>query len=112
MNKQINEQNSFSTEEKIGQLVGQASMCWSNIDQAGVFNSQEAKLVVDKLMLIVDDVVEKRNREWESQINDFIPIFKEQGAWEERNKQIMKDLMKIGLRDWSMRHPLIDGTTA
>ena len=37
-------------EEKVMQAIGEASMCWSNIEGAGVFDSTKAKQVGDDLM--------------------------------------------------------------
>ncbi len=37
-------------EEKVMQAIGEASMCWSNIDGAGVFDSGAAKRIGDELL--------------------------------------------------------------
>jgi len=37
---------------KIGELVGEASMCWTELPQ-GVFESERAKRIVDDIMLIL-----------------------------------------------------------
>ncbi len=37
-------------DEKIMQSIGEASMCWSNIDGAGVFNSERAKQIGNDLL--------------------------------------------------------------
>ena len=37
-------------DEKVMQAIGEASMCWSNIDGAGVFDSEKAKQVGDDLL--------------------------------------------------------------
>ena len=37
-------------EEKIMQAMGEASMCWSNIQGAGEFDSKEAKRIGDDLL--------------------------------------------------------------
>jgi len=37
-------------DEMIMQAVGEASMCWSNIEGAGVFNSEKAKKIGDNLL--------------------------------------------------------------
>ena len=37
---------------KIGELVGEASMCWSELP-GGVFESERAKRIVDDIMLIL-----------------------------------------------------------
>lgn len=37
-------------EEKVMQAIGEASMCWSNIEGAGVFDSEKAKQVGQELL--------------------------------------------------------------
>ena len=37
-------------EGKIMQAMGEASMCWSNIDGAGIFDSEKAKQIGDNLV--------------------------------------------------------------
>jgi len=45
-------------EELIMQAIGKASMCWSNIDKAGVFNSAKAQRIGKKLLR---DIKKRRN---------------------------------------------------
>ena len=37
-------------EEKVVQAIGEASMCWSNIEGAGGFDSEKAKQIGDELL--------------------------------------------------------------
>lgn len=39
-----------SAEEAIFQALGAASVCWENIEQAGIFESTRAKLIGDELI--------------------------------------------------------------
>ncbi len=38
-------------DEKVMQAIGEASMCWSNIEGAGVFDSEKAKQIGDELLM-------------------------------------------------------------
>lgn len=40
----------MTKQEIIMQAVGEASMCWANIEGAGVFESEQAKQVGDALL--------------------------------------------------------------
>lgn len=42
--------HSVGIEEFIGRAVGAASMCWSDIDKAGEFDSGRASQIVDEIM--------------------------------------------------------------
>ena len=44
-------------EEAIGIGIGAASMCWDNIEGAGVFDSQRASLIVEMLLFRVREYV-------------------------------------------------------
>ncbi len=37
-------------DEKVMQAIGEASMCWSNIEGAGVFDSEKAKQIAEDLV--------------------------------------------------------------
>lgn len=47
--------------EKIGELVGSATMCWSNISKAGVFDSKGCGLVVDEIYSTIETEYESKN---------------------------------------------------
>lgn len=49
-------------EEKIGQLVGAASMCWSNVEGAGVYNSDKAKEIFEEILRAVKEEYEKTSK--------------------------------------------------
>jgi len=45
--------------EQIYQSIGQASMCWENVDKAGVFDSIEASKISDTLCNFIADKLEE-----------------------------------------------------
>lgn len=51
--------------EKIGELVGEASMCWSNIEGAGTFDSDKAKIIVEK----IEQIISERDKELKEEGN-------------------------------------------
>jgi len=46
--------------EKIGELVGSATMCWSNISKAGIFDSKGCGLVLDQIYSTIEDEYEDK----------------------------------------------------
>ena len=45
--------------ERIHQDIGQASMCWENIDKAGVFDAKKAGEISFELCHFIADVIDK-----------------------------------------------------
>lgn len=50
-----NEDGSLSLEEAVGQAIGAGSMCWEHVDRAGVFQSDQAKIIVDELVRFIKE---------------------------------------------------------
>jgi len=44
----INEQ---LARERIGIALGRASMCWENVDKAGIFESERCAQIIDELLI-------------------------------------------------------------
>jgi hypothetical protein len=40
--------------EKIGQLVGEATGCWDNLKNAGVFDSTRASEIIEEIFAVVE----------------------------------------------------------
>lgn len=45
--------------ERIHQDIGQASMCWDNIDEAGTFDAKKASDIAFELCHFIADIIEK-----------------------------------------------------
>jgi len=52
----------------------------------------------------IEQIISERDKEYQQVLEQYIPLFKQQGAWEQVNKQIMENLSKIGQKDWSKIH--------
>lgn len=47
--------------KRVHQDIGQASMCWENVDKAGTFKSENASAIAFNLCHFIADEIEKRN---------------------------------------------------
>lgn len=48
--------------EAIGEAIGAASMCWENVEKAGVFKSEMAKDIADTIVARVQILEDERDR--------------------------------------------------
>ena len=46
---------------KIGEAVGAATMCWENINAAGVFESEKAGKIVNELCWFIVELIENKH---------------------------------------------------
>jgi hypothetical protein len=46
-----------SVPQLLGELVGAASMCWENIEEAGVFKSEDAKRITEKALTRLREIL-------------------------------------------------------
>lgn len=58
----MNAETEAKLKQAIGVAVGQASMCWQHPEQAGIFQSDAAVIVVDELFKEVTGILRDEER--------------------------------------------------
>ena len=58
----------------IGECIGEASMCWEKPECAGVFDSDNASRIADKLCKRVDEQLSAENKRLRELLGECVPL--------------------------------------
>ena len=63
LRKPLEERLSKEVRSVIGQAIGEASMCWTNIEHAGTFEMEDARRIASELGHYVADLIDEAREE-------------------------------------------------